>query len=684
MAAGVLAVDGSECTLFINPAAREMLALAADGSDDARAPAALRLLHLETGGEPQEAHALLARALAGEVVTAVPARLAPGKPASIDACPLLDAAGVTIGALVQLHRTTEVPAVQDDLGMLIEGATDFAIMMIDTEGRIASWNPGAERILGRRAEEAIGAHSSVLFTEEDRAMGEPQRELETARATGRAENNRWHVRPDGSRFWASGAVTPLWHADGRLRGYVKILRDRTDERLAEEQTRFLANHDALTGVPNRVSFSNHLHGSMVSSQRTGLPFALLLLDLDRFKYVNDTFGHHTGDLLLREVALRLVSSIRETDFVARLGGDEFVVIQADASQPAAAETLARKLVLELGRPFQLDGQEVQSGTSIGVCFYPGDARSSVELLKRADLALYRAKHAGRHTYQFYNAVLQDEQGWKRDRESALRTALKNSQFELYYQPQVDLAMWKIASVEALLRWNATDMETVLPSDFLSIIEQTGMIVEIGEWTLREAARQVRRWHAQGLYGLRLSVNCSARQFSDPRFVAMIPSILDDAGIAPSLLELEVPEAMLARQPGLKPQLAALRESGIRLTIDNFGTGATALRDFQDFAIDALKIDKAFVEHLPHRREDAAITSAIINLAHNLGIRAVAGGVETAEQLAYLKARDCDGAQGFIFSPPVPAARLEQLMLNGHWSRINPLSDLTDAGLDKLH
>lgn len=683
MAAAVLVVDREQHLLLVNPAARRLLGLAEDGSEDDGALSVCRFSRSDRSAPLSEEEQPLQRALRGESVTALQVCLpAIGKTVHIDANPLRDDSGEPVGALAVLHAapTTE----EDDLHMLIAGVTDYAIMQIDAQGRIARWNPGAERITGVPAGDAVGRPLDDLFTQEDRAMGEPQRELEQARAAGSAENERWHVRRDGTRFWASGAVMPLWNADGTLRGYAKIMRDRTRDRLAEEQTRFLANHDPLTGLPNRVSFSNRLHANMVSSQRTGVPFALLLLDLDRFKYVNDTFGHHAGDLLLKEVALRIVSLLRETDFVARLGGDEFVVIQADASQPQAAETLARKLVLGLGRPFELDGQEVQSGASIGVCVYPNDAEGSVGLLKRADLALYRAKHSGRHNYQFYNATLEDAQGWKRDSEAALRMALRNSRFELYYQPQVELSQWKIVSVEALLRWNATDMETVLPCEFLDIVEQNGMILEIGEWALRESARQVRRWHAQGLPDLRLSVNCSARQFSDPRFVALIPAILADAGVAPSILELEVPESMLARQPEIKPQLAALRALGIRLTIDNFGTGATALRDFQDFTIDAFKIDKAFIEHLPHRREDAAIASAIVSLAHNLGVRAVAAGVETAEQLAYLRARECDGAQGFIFSPPVPAERLEKLMLTGHWSRINPLSEQPDEGFGRLH
>ena len=580
-----------------------------------------------------------------------------------------------ITQLVETERALQHS--QEDFRMLIEASVDYAIMMVDPQGVIRSWSTGAERTFGLTAQQAIGLPAAELFTPEDQEFGEPLREFQEAAQQGRSEDDRWHVRADGSRFWAAGVVTPLRSPEGGLRGFVKILRDQTPQRLAQEQTQFLANHDSLTGLPNRVQFSNNLHNAIAASERSKVPFALLLLDLDRFKYVNDTFGHHTGDMLLKEVALRIMSSIRETDFAARLGGDEFVIVQRDVSQPEAAEGLARKLVLELGRPSHIDAHEVMSGTSIGISIYPRDARNSVELLKCADLALYRAKEMGRHTYQFHTAELRSEQDWRRDRETALRSALASHRFELYYQPQVDLNSWKISTVEALLRWKASDMELVLPADFLGIAEESGIIVQIGEWALREACASIRRWQRQGMGELRLSLNCSARQFNDPEFVARIPAILRDAGVAPSLLEVEVPEMMLAQHPEIRDRLAALRALGIRLAIDNFGTGTTALMDFKDFGIDTLKIDKAFVQHLPHRREDSAITSAIISLAHNLGIGVVAGGVETAEQLAYLKARNCTGAQGFIFSPPLPQDKFEELMQHGLWSRIN-------AGLDGLN
>jgi diguanylate cyclase (GGDEF)-like protein/PAS domain S-box-containing protein len=558
---------------------------------------------------------------------------------------------------------------QESYRLLVEKSTDFAIITTDVLGSIQTWNAGAENIMGLTDEEAVGHHISEIFTPEDRTTDLPKHELDNARLHGRAEDNRWHLKRDGSRFWASGVVMPLWNDDGRLRGFVKIMRDQTSQRLAEEQTHFFANHDMLTGLPNRVYFSNELHKSIVASRRSHTPLSVLLLDLDRFKTVNDTFGHHTGDLLLKEVAMRIRSTLRENDFVARLGGDEFVVIQVDVTQPRAAETLAGKLVEKLGQPYQLEGSEIVTGASVGVSTCPFDGGDVVDLLKKADLALYRAKSHGRGTWRFYQHPPTGDAGWAAEREDALRHALANNELLLYYQPQIDLDTWKISSVEALLRWKMHDVDMVLPNDFLAMAEESGIIVEIGEWALAEACRQVKRWQDRGMNGLRIAVNCSAQQFTSD-FVERMTPILRAARLPDNSLELEVRESMLTSVTGIKPQLRALRALGVRITIDNYGTGTNPLIDLRDFEVDGLKIDRAFVEHLPHRRKDSAIASAIISLAQSLGIDVSAGGVETAEQLAYLKARACTSAQGYIFSAPLPADELETLMMEGHWSRMN--------------
>jgi diguanylate cyclase (GGDEF)-like protein/PAS domain S-box-containing protein len=689
MADAVVVADLAENLILVNPAAQRLLTLKPVEAGTRQSFRAFEVCQEDMTTRYPDSDRPLSRALRGEqvddmIVFVRCTDAGKGVWLSANARPLMDRSGVLIGGVVVFHDITELREREEALArqalalrqsqenyrLLVESSTDYAMLMLDSGGTILSWSAGAEIILGHTAEQAVGQPLSAIFTGEDREMGQPLHELEVARTRGRSEDNRWHLRRDGSRFWAVGVVTPLWNADGSLRGFVKIMRDQTSQRLAEEQTQFLANHDMLTGLPNRVNFSNQLHQFIAVSQRSQAPVTVLLLDLDRFKYVNDTFGHHTGDLLLKEVADRISSSLRETDFVARLGGDEFVVLQTDGPQPAAAEALARRLINELGRPYLLEGQEVLCGSSIGISAYPKDARNSVELLKKADLALYRAKNERRGSYHFYTAQLSSESASRKDREDALRDALKNQQFELYYQPQIDLNNWRVSSVEALLRWHPTDLELLLPGDFLAVAEETGIIVEIGEWALRQASTQVRKWQEMGLTGLRLSLNCSARQFSDPKFMTMIPPILHETGFAADCLELEISESMVARQPDIREQLHELRVQGVRITIDNFGTGTIPLIDLKDLEIDVLKIDKEFIQHLPHRREDSAITSAIISLAHDLGIGVAAGGVETAEQLAYLQARDCMNVQGFIFSPPIPAEKFEQLMLSGHWSRIN--------------
>jgi diguanylate cyclase (GGDEF)-like protein/PAS domain S-box-containing protein len=704
MADAVVVADLSERLILVNPAAQRLLNLDPVEAGFNQSFRAFAIYQPDRKTLYPDSERPLAKALRGEQVDGMIAFVRPegraeGACVSANARPLADRSGALIGAVVVFHDITQLREREDALArqavalrqsqenyrLLVESSTDYAMMMLDPAGMILSWSAGAEIILGRSAEEAIGQPISALFTSEDRQMGEPMRELEEAKATGRSDDNRWHIRRDGSRFWADGVVTPLWNADGSLRGFVKIMRDQTVQRLAEEQTQFLANHDVLTGLPNRVNFSNHLHQFIAVSQRSKASFTVLLLDLDRFKHVNDRFGHYAGDLLLKEVAARISSSLRETDFVARLGGDEFVVIQRDGPQPAAVEALARRLIGELGRTYLIDGHEVISGTSIGISTYPKDGNNSVELLKKADLALYRAKSHGKGTFQFYTSELSSESASKKDREDALRDGLKNHQFELYYQPQIDMNNWRISNVEALLRWHPTDLELLLPGDFLAAAEETGIIVEIGEWALRQACGQVRKWQGMGLTALRLSLNCSARQFGDPKFMSMIPPILSETGFAADCLELEISESMLARHPEIRDQLHAMRVQGVRITVDNFGTGTIPLIDLKDLEIDVLKIDKEFIQHLPHRREDSAITSAIISLAHDLGIGVAAGGVETAEQLAYLKARDCMNVQGFIFSPPIPAEKFEQLMMSGHWSRINRLPALDEATVFKdLH
>lgn len=701
MADAVTVADLSDNVILTNPAAQRLWNLARNDGPHHVSQFSQNLLQSDgqTPCSPDEQP--LIKALRGEKVTGwvglIQNEAAPvGTWISATAHPLIGTDGAQLGAVAVYHDITELQKRQQMLmqqanlvrstkgdsdpgqsreryRLLVETATEFAMIVMDPRGIITSWNTGAEKVLGRPAQEVIGQPISSIFSPEDRERGKPLQELEKAVLVGRSEDTRWHTRKDGSRFWASGVVTPLWDESGRLLGFTKILRDQTARRLEEEQMQFLANHDPLTGLPNRIHLSDQLHRAIAVSDRNQTAFAVLLLDLDRFKYVNDTFGHHTGDLLLKQVAQRLLTSLRETDFIARLGGDEFVVIQTAVSQPHAAAALSEKLVQELGRPYQLEQHEVEIGTSIGIAIYPDDAENTVDLMKGADAALYRAKSKGREQWHFLAEDKPVHIKTINDRKACLRNALNNDEFRLYYQPQIDLNSWKISSVEALLRWQASDQPPLLPGDFIGALEEEEIAVEVGRWVLSTACRQVRQWQRRSLPDLRVAINCSAHQCCDRRFLEMICSVIQDTGLACSFLEIEVPESVLV-DPGIRGPLAQLRKHGVRIIIDNFGTGPTSWIELKDMEADGLKIDKQLVQHLPHRHKDSAIAVAITQLAHNLGIRVAAGGVETPDQLAYLKTLDYNTAQGFIFSPPVSSEKFEELMLTGHWSRFNPPGD----------
>jgi diguanylate cyclase (GGDEF)-like protein/PAS domain S-box-containing protein len=564
---------------------------------------------------------------------------------------------------------------EEHFRLLVEGTEDYAIIRLDPYGNIISWNPGAEKILGYREGEIIGQHFSVFYTPEDIERGEPQRKLSRAIREGRAEEDCWRTRRDGSRFWGSGVVSALYDEDGNVQGFVKIMRDMSEQRLNQERASYLANHDTLTGLPNRAYFSDRLHETIVHAQREETGMALLMLDLDRFKAVNDTLGHHIGDLLLKEVANRLQTCVRETDTVARLGGDEFVVIQTNVLQETDAAALAQKIVDALEEPYTLEGQEVHSGTSVGVTLYPQDGKDSQQLLKNVDLALYRAKDHGRHNYQLYTEDLHEVILDRQQMEQDLRRALANEEFSLYYQPQIDLDTWRICGVEALLRWRNPHLQMLAPAEFLDLAQETGLIVPIGEWVLREACRQNKAWQDAGVPPLRVGVNFCARQIHDARFVEMVKRVLAETGLSPMCLEMEISESQFTKdRETLHAILTELSEMNIRISSDDFGAALSNLNLLCQFPMDTLKIDRRVIEHVARSKEDRAMAAAVITLAQNLEVRVVAEGVETMEQLAFLKDKGCQAAQGFLFSPPVAARSLEVMLRAGTWSRMNPADD----------
>ncbi|GJD97955.1 EAL domain-containing protein [Methylobacterium iners] len=437
-------------------------------------------------------------------------------------------------------------------------------------------------------------------------------------------------------------------------GYVLTFDDVT----AYVRDAALAHKDALTGLHNRASFQDRLKEMLARAKRTGSEVAVLCLDLDRFKAVNDTLGHPVGDTLLRKVAERLQSALREGDVVARLGGDEFAVLQADAVQPQAAETLAARLVDLLGRTYLVDGHMLNIGTSVGVAVSPTDGSDMDELMKRADLALYRAKSDGRGTFRFFEADMDARMKARRSLELDLRRALALKEFTLAYQPQIDLATNAVTGFEALIRWEHPERGMVQPADFIPLTEEIGIITPIGEWVLRTACKEAAGWSKP----VSIAVNLSPVQFRSPKLVEIVMSALARSGLEPSRLELEITEgALLANTESVLATLTTLRALGVRISMDDFGTGYSSLSYLRKFPFDKIKIDRSFVSGMVDNEDCGAIVRAVASLGASLGIKTTAEGVETTEQLAAIQAEGCGEVQGFLTGRPMPAAMAAALL-----------------------
>jgi diguanylate cyclase (GGDEF)-like protein len=390
----------------------------------------------------------------------------------------------------------------------------------------------------------------------------------------------------------------------------------------------------------------------------------MFIDLDNFKTVNDTLGHDTGDELLRLVSKRLSSTLRFGDVLCRIGGDEFAIILENVAQASVASMIAEKCLASLAHPMSIDGNAIHVSASIGISTYPDDAKDVHELLKYADTAMYYAKNSGKNAYRIFVRTMQGEAQKRFTMDNNLRRALERDEFKLHYQPQIDLNTGSITGVEALLRWVHPELGMINPADFIPIAEDTGLIVPIGNWVLREACRQMKQWHDEGMDQLCVAINLSGRQLKEPDFVASVLQAVAETGISPKRVELELTESMLMdAESTIVDKLYALRSEGIELTIDDFGTGYSSMSYLKTFPINCLKIDRTFVRDLPHNREDAAITRAIIALAKTLKMHVVAEGIENAEQGQFLRASGCHKSQGYFYSKPLPADQVRTLLVN---------------------
>jgi len=530
--------------------------------------------------------------------------------------------------------------------------TAEGIVITDADFNVLEVNQAYENITGFSSEEMAGQKPIQLRSDLHEAHFYEAIWI-TIEKTGQWVGEIWSRRKSGERYPEWLSISKVMDSQGVVQNYVAVFTDITQRKLSEERLQFLANHDALTHLPNRALLQQRLEQSLIRAQRNQNKIAVFFIDLDRFKIINDTLGHHAGDLLLQEAARRLQACLRESDTVARQGGDEFVILLEDFADTQYLTSIARKIMSTLAQPFILLNQELHISASIGITVYPEDGTDMNSLLKNADVAMYRAKENGKNTFHFYAAENNSHSVELLVLENALRRALERNEFVVYYQAKVDLQTQQIIGAEALLRWQHPELGLLTPIHFISLAEETGLIIDIGAWVMQESCKQARRWQTVSADFIRVAVNLSARQFREDGLKQMIADALEDSGLSAECLELEITESMIMQNADrASAVLQYFRDLGAHVLIDDFGTGYSSLSYLKQFPIDALKIDRSFVRDIPHDTDDMAITSAVIAMAKSLNMRVVAEGVETASQLKFLDSKGCDQMQGFIFSEPI--------------------------------
>jgi len=565
-------------------------------------------------------------------------------------------------ALSDVGERERIRVAEEERARLVQilEATSDCVCMTDPSGTVSYLNAAGRKLTGAPSG-GVGRSAGEIYPPWARELIERQG-MPAASLAGVWNGETALLGADGTEIPVSQVIIAHRGPDGAIRFFSTIARDMRERKAYEARLQYLANYDSLTGLPNRDLLGDRTLQAVTHARRAGRPAALLVLNLDRFKLVNESYSHGAGDALLRMVADRLKSAVREGDTVARLGGDAFAVLATDLARPDDAVSVARKIREAMRSPFWLEGRDLHVTLSIGASVYPRDGEEFDMLLRNADAAMHRGKADGRNGFQFYAAAMTRQAADRIELENELRLALEKSQLEMHYQPQVVLADGRIVGVEALMRWNHSQRGWIPPGQFVPVAEDSDLIHPLGEFALAESCRQIRAWGDAAPAGLRLAVNVSAQQFRSPGFVSAVERALRASGLVPRNLELELTEGVLVEsRDRTVAVLRDLKKLGVQIAVDDFGTGYSSLSYLSRLPIDCLKIDRTFVSQAHRQGQDAAITQAVISLAHSLGVRVIAEGVETVEQLEFLRMHRCDQAQGYLFSPAVHPGAMTQLL-----------------------
>jgi diguanylate cyclase (GGDEF)-like protein/PAS domain S-box-containing protein len=576
--------------------------------------------------------------------------------------PLRDKLGNITNFIAVKEDITAQKRAEDQLRMnaTVFDTTTEGIMVTDEDNQIKTVNPAFSRITGYSQDEVLGRTPNMLSSgRHNKAFYEKL--WESVLEKGYWSGEIWNRRKDGSVFpeWLSISAIK---DDDLVKEYVAVFSDITKHKEDEEQIRYQANYDALTGLPNRSLLSDRLSQAIVAAHRESWMLAVLFVDLDHFKVVNDTFGHVVGDELLQLVSARIKACLRESDTVARFGGDEFIILLQDVTEMDSVAFVAHNIIEHITRVYSLYGREIFVGASIGITVYPDDAMNADSLLRNADMAMYQAKERGRNTYQFFTASMQQHTLERQQLELDLRQSIKRNELEIFYQPIINPKLNKVVSVEALLRWNHPYRGMVSPAIFIPAAEDSGQIGPIGEWVLRGACQQLRRWHMAGFSDLKLAVNLSSRQRELGLEVNFLKQVLEETQISSDCLTLEITESLLMKDTDeAMTWLSGFKALGVKLSVDDFGTGYSSLSYLKRFPVDVLKIDRSFVSDLPDDLEDSTLVKAIVAMAESLNLSLVAEGVETKEQADFLMNVGCHNLQGFYYAKPMTAKSLSDLL-----------------------